>query len=508
MKQFGSLMLAAILGSTLTFVAFQWYGKNRGNVTIEHVEGVPIQNVGYTVNEKGEMVPLDFTGTAEKVTKAVVHIKSTSSGSVATQRPNPNDPWQFFFGPQGPTQRGPSVGTGSGVIINGEGYIVTNNHVVQDADKVEVTLSDNRTLRAEVIGTDPDTDLAVIKVSEKDLPYLSFVNSDQAKVGEWVLAVGNPFNLNSTVTAGIISAKGRNINIINGNRTPQFDQNGQPIVGNNTAIESFIQTDAAINPGNSGGALVNLSGGLLGINTAIASQTGSYVGYGFAVPANIVSKIVEDILAYGAVQRGWLGIQVQAVTSEVAKEFDLAVNEGAYVSSFGDFEDKSAAKEAGILKGDVIVKLDETVIKSNTALIEFIGRKRPGDKVMVTVNRAGKEKVFTVTLKNRAGNVGTVKREERDAVTSLGVELEDLDSKVLKRLELTNGVKVKALTNGRIGRYTDMEAGFIITRIDDKAVNSAKEVNELLKKKKTGDLVTFSGVYENTEHEYIYAIRM
>lgn len=506
MKQFGSLVLAAILGSTLTFVAFQWNGKNNGNVKIEHIEGVPVQNVGYTVNEKGELVPLDFTGTAERVTQAVVHIKSTSAGTVTTQRSNPNDPWQFFFGPQGPAQRGPSVGTGSGVIINAEGYIVTNNHVVADADKVEVTLSDNRTLRAEVIGTDPDTDLAVIKVSEKSLPYLSFVNSDESKVGEWVLAVGNPFNLNSTVTAGIISAKGRNINIINSNRAPQVDQNGQAL--GNTAIESFIQTDAAINPGNSGGALVNLSGGLLGINTAIASQTGSYVGYGFAVPANLVSKVVEDIIAFGTVQRGWLGIQVQGVTSEVAKELDLAVNEGAYVSGFGDFEEKSAAKASGILKGDVIVKLDETTIKSNTALIEYIGRKRPGDKVLVTVNRGGTTKTFTVTLKNREGNVGTVKREESNAVTALGVELEDIDPKVLKRLDLDNGVKVKNLTNGKLGRYTDMEAGFIITRLDDVAVKTAKEVTELLKKKKSGELVTFSGVYENYSREYIYAIRM
>jgi serine protease Do len=506
MKQFGSLVLAAILGSTLTFVGFQWSGKSNGNVKIEHIEGAPIQNVGYTVNEKGDLVPLDFTGTAERVTKAVVHIKSTSTGSKVTQQQNPNDPWQFFFGPQGPAQRGPSVGTGSGVIINAEGYIVTNNHVVADADKVEVTLSDNRTIRADVIGTDPDTDLAVIKISEKNLPYLSFVNSDESKVGEWVLAVGNPFNLNSTVTAGIISAKGRNINIINSNRGQQLDQNGQP--QGSTAIESFIQTDAAINPGNSGGALVNLSGGLLGINTAIASQTGSYVGYGFAVPANLVSKVVEDIIAFGTVQRGWLGIQVQGVTSEVAKELDLAVNEGAYVSSFGDFEEKSAAKAAGIQKGDVIVKLDETQIKSNTALIEYIGRKRPGDKVVVTVNREGKEKVFTVTLKNRAGNVGTVKREEANAVTALGVELEDTDPKVLKRLDLNNGVKVKSLTNGKIGRYTDMEEGFIITRVDDVAVKTAKEVNELLKKKKSGDLVTFSGVYENYSREYIYAIRM
>jgi Do/DeqQ family serine protease len=505
MKQFGSLVLAAILGSSITYFAFQRFGGAPSNVKIEHVQGTPIANVGYTKNENGDLVPLDFTGTAERVTKAVVHIRSTSSARVAQQERS-NDPWQFFFGPQGPVENRPSQSTGSGVIINGDGYIVTNNHVVQDADQVDVTLFDNRTLKAEVVGTDPDTDLAVIKINQKNLEFLSFVNSDNAKVGEWVLAVGNPFNLNSTVTAGIISAKGRNINIIGSNRQPQLDANGQPM--GSTAIESFIQTDAAINPGNSGGALVNLSGGLLGINTAIASQTGSYVGYGFAVPANLVSKIVEDILAYGTVQRGWLGIQVSAVTSEVAKAEDLAVNEGALVNGFGDWEEKSAAKLAGIEKGDVIVKLDETSIKSNTALIEYIGMKRPGDKVIVTVNRDGKEKIFTVILKNRNGNLSTVKRDEKDAVVSLGLELEDLDSKTLNRLELKSGVMVKSLSNGKISRYTDMEKGFIITKVDDVDVKSAKEVNELLKKKKAGDLITFSGVYENFSREYIYALRM
>jgi S1-C subfamily serine protease len=376
---------------------------------------------------------------------------------------------------------------------------------VQNADEVEVTLSDNRTMRADVIGSDPDTDLAVIKIHENNLPFLSFVNSDKAKIGEWVLAVGNPFNLNSTVTAGIISAKGRNINIIGSNR-PRIDENGQPI--GNTAIESFIQTDAAINPGNSGGALVNLSGGLLGINTAIASQTGTYMGYGFAVPANLVSKIVEDILAYGTVQRGWLGIQVSGVNSEIARQEHLAVNEGALVNGFGDFEEKSAAKAAGLIKGDVIVKLDDTPIKSNTALIEYIGMMRPGDKVVVTVNRDGKEKTFNVTLRNRDGNISAVKREEKSAVDKLGINLEDVDAAVLNRLDLKNGVKVKSLLNGKIRRYTDMEEGFIITRVDDVSIKSAKEVNEILKKKKPGDLITFSGVYSDYSREYIYALRM
>ncbi|MBY0436201.1 MAG: Do family serine endopeptidase [Cyclobacteriaceae bacterium] len=501
MQRFVSLVSAAMLGSVLTLGINHWYNKENQPVQIRHIEGAPVSQVAYTVNEKGESVPLDFTGVAEKVTKAVVHIRSTSEGKIASRERNQeSDPFQFFFGPNSPMQRGPSQSSGSGVIINPDGYIVTNNHVVQGSDMVDVTLSDNRTYKAEVVGTDPDTDLAVIRINQKSLPALSFVNSDESKVGEWVLAVGNPFNLNSTVTAGIISAKGRNIGIVG--RETADPQKGS------TAIESFIQTDAAINPGNSGGALVNLNGDLLGINTAIASPTGAYSGYGFAVPANIVSKVVEDLISFGTVQRGWLGIQVGSVSSELAKQEDLAVNEGAYVSGFGDMESKSAAKEAGIEKGDVITKLDNTPIKNSTALIEYIGRKRPGDKVTVTVNRNGKEKVIAVTLKNSEGNVGTVKREEKDAIASLGIELEDVDSKVLKRLELTHGVKVKSLDNGKIARYTDMREGFIITHLDDKAVKTAKEVNDILKRKKAGDLITFSGVYEDYPREYIYALRM
>jgi Do/DeqQ family serine protease len=497
MKQFASLLLAAMVGSAITLGTYTWVEKKEQGVRIEHVTGVPTSQVGFKVNENGEAVGLDFTQTAEKVTPAVVHIRSTAENIVSNNRDS-QDPFQFFFGPQGPMQRGPSQSTGSGVIINADGYIVTNNHVVDGADLVDVTLYDNRTFKAEVIGTDPDTDLAVIKINQKGLPFLPFVNSDATKVGEWVLAVGNPFNLNSTVTAGIISAKGRNIGIIN---------NSNENAAGRTAIESFIQTDAAINPGNSGGALVNLNGGLIGINTAIASTTGAYAGYGFAVPSNIVSKIVEDLLAYGTVQRGWLGISVGSVNSDLVKEYDLEVNEGAYVSGFAE-DGKSAAKDAGIKEGDVVVKLDDTEIKSSTALIEYIGRKRPGDKVSVTVDRKGKKLVIPVTLKNRDGKIGTIKREERETIATLGLNLEDLDAKVLKRLELSNGVRVKELENGKVAKYTDMREGFIITHIDGQAVKSAKEVNDILKKKKAGDTVMFSGVYEDYPREYIYALRM
>ncbi|MBX7124902.1 MAG: Do family serine endopeptidase [Cyclobacteriaceae bacterium] len=499
MKNFGSLLLAAVLGSALTFAVVRYFDPAGSNIKIEHVAGVPARPAAFTLNERGEAVPLDFVGTADKVMNAVVHIKSTQERA-AISRGDENNPFRdFFFTP--PTERGPSVGTGSGVIINEGGYIVTNNHVVQGADIVEVTLHDNRSFKAEVVGVDTDTDIALLKVSEKGLPYLSFVNSDNTRVGEWVLAVGNPFNLNSTVTAGIISAKGRSINIIRSNNQAG-KEGGQPL---NTAIESFIQTDAAINPGNSGGALVDLNGGLIGINTAIASQTGSYVGYGFAVPSNIVSKVVEDLLAYGTVQRGWLGVTVQSVNSELAKEKDLNIVEGAYVATFAD---KSAAKEAGIEEGDVVVRIDNAEIKSSTALIEYIGRKRPGDKVSMTVNRKGKTVVIPVVLKNREGKLGTVKREEADAIASLGMELSDAEAGVLKKLDLKNGVKVKLNEGGKVARYTDMQDGFIITRVDDQPVKSAKEVNELLRKKKPGELTTFSGVYENYPREYIYAIRM
>jgi Do/DeqQ family serine protease len=496
-------MLAAVMGSAITVaITGGWNNENKDGVRIEHVSGVPVSQVGYKVNDKGEVVPLDFTGTAEKVTAAVVHIRSTSNGRVSPRQQQQQDPFEFFFGPRGGQQyrNGPSMSAGSGVIINADGYIVTNNHVVEGADKVDVTLSNNRTYPAEVLGTDPDTDLAVIKINQKNLPSLAFVDSDQTKVGEWVLAVGNPFNLNSTVTAGIISAKGRNIGIINSNSSDQEAQR--------TAIESFIQTDAAINPGNSGGALVNIEGGLVGINTAIASQTGTYNGYGFAVPSNIVSKVVEDIIGYGTVQRGWLGIQVGTVSYDLAKEKDLKVDDGAYVSGFAE-GNTSAAEAAGLKEGDVIVKLDDHDIRTSTALIEYIGRKRPGDKITAVVDRKGKKMTFPITLRNKKGSVEAVKREATEATTaSLGLNLEDLDAQELKELDLSHGVKVKELENGRVAKFTDMKEGFIITSIDNTPVKSAKEANELIKRKKAGETILFAGVYEDYPREYIYALRM
>lgn len=494
MRRIGSMFLAAVLGSVITVATFQWIDDgDEQKVMMNYTSSVPLSKVAYTVDEEGKPVPLDFTVAAEMVMPAVVHIRSTYVGS---QRPQYEIPEAFrdFFGPmlpQGPQQ---SQSAGSGVIINSDGYIVTNNHVVKNADKVEVALYDNRTYTAEVIGTDPDTDLAVIKISEKNLPFLSFVDSNQAKVGEWVLAVGNPFNLNSTVTAGIISAKGRSINILQRN-TEQ----------GSTAIESFIQTDAAINPGNSGGALVNLQGGLLGINTAIASPTGAYSGYGFAVPSNIVSKVVEDLIEYGVVQRGWLGVSITSVNTQLAQEKNLEVRSGAYIQAFAD---NSSAKEAGLKEGDVVVKIDDKPIRSNTSLIEYIGTRRPGDKVNITVNRDGKELTFPVVLKTREGKIGPVKPEDREALTALGMELEEADDELLEDLGVDHGIVVKSLGNGKLARYTDIREGFVITKVNDRPVKSVKEFYEVLKAKEPGELVILSGTYREVPNsEYNYAFR-
>lgn len=494
MRKFSSLFFAAVLGSVCTVASFQFLNDDQEKVKVEYAANVPTSKVAYTVNGEGKAVPLDFTAAAEKVMPAVVHIRSTyENGRAGEEESEEFDPFKEFFGPR--YQPGPAQAGGSGVIINADGYIVTNNHVVKNADEIEVSLVDNRTYKAEVIGTDPDTDLALLKIAEKGLPYLSFVDSDKAKVGEWVLAVGNPFNLNSTVTAGIISAKGRSINILSRN-TEQ-----------NTAIESFIQTDAAINPGNSGGALVDLNGGLLGINTAIASPTGSYSGYGFAVPSDIVSKIVEDLLQFGVVQRGWLGVSIASVNSQLVKQNDLAVREGAFVSGFAD---NSSAKEAGLREGDVVTKIDNFPIRTNSALIEYIGRHRPGDKLDITVNRKGKEVVIPVTLKTREGKTGAVRAEEVKGFASLGMELEEVDAKVLKNLDIENGVRVKELRdNGKLVRMTNIREGFIITSVNDTPVKSVKELNEVLKKKRPGEFVILSGRYENSvRKEYNYAFRM
>lgn len=503
MKKFGLIIIAAILGSALTMGSFKLFEPgSQKEIKIEHISGTPVVGAAYTVNSNGEVVPLEFTGVAKKVMPAVVHIKSTQVQNIKNYNyrnyPDPfrdffgDDIFKHFFGPEyrfespQPGQRGPQtrVGTGSGVIINSEGYIVTNNHVIEKADDIEVILDDNRVFKAKVVGTDPSTDLALLQIKATGLPYLSFVNSDDVEVGEWVLAVGNPFNLNSTVTAGIVSAKGRNINILQ----------------DRSAIESFIQTDAAINPGNSGGALVNLQGGLIGINTAIASPTGAYAGYGFAVPSNIVSKVVEDLLKYGVVQRGYLGIVIRNVDGNLAKEKDLDVTYGVYVDSIST---NSAAGDAGVKVGDVIQKIDGVTVKTTASLLEIIGRHRPGDKVTLNIDRKGKEIDFVVTLRNENGKEKISERNTKEILDILGVELEEIDKKDAKKLDIDAGLQITKLFDGKLKRNTDIEAGFIITKVDGKTVKTIEDFVNYLENKKGG--VMLEGIYEDFPGTYYYA---
>ena len=505
MKKIITLVLSAILGSILS-VSTLWYFGLAGDKTlkIEHITNPSSKGAVFSLNAKGDVVPLDFRGISKKVMPAVVHIRSTQAiGNTPSyeykhqQSPDlfrhffDDDMFDRFFGPRfryenpKPEQRGPrvNIGTGSGVIINEKGYIVTNNHVIASADDIEVTLHDNRTYKATVIGTDPSTDLALIQIKEKNLPTLPIVNSDEVEVGEWVLAVGNPFNLNSTVTAGIVSAKARNINILK----------------DKSAIESFIQTDAVINPGNSGGALVDLQGGLIGINTAIASPTGSYAGYGFAVPSNMVNKVVEDLLKYGVVQRGYLGIMIRGVDGNLAKEKDLNVTEGVYIDSLME---NSAAKDAGIRAGDVILKVNESDVKSAPELQEIIGRHRPGDKVRLKIDRKGREKDLVVTLKNREGKSELVEKEHKEILTILGADFESIDQKTAKKLDIDGGVKVKRLYAGKLKRHTDMKEGFIITKVGGKKIISVDDLIGALEKIDGG--VLLEGVYEDYPGSYYY----
>lgn len=485
--------IIAFLVSVLTFAGFQYFtGNNQQTVRIEHHNALPSQSANYagTTAPSGNSYP-DFTATAEKVVNAVVHIKSTQTMEASNSQRGLPDPFRDFFDDffsprfrdQQPMTPSPQVGTGSGVIISDDGYIVTNNHVIANASDIEVTLQDNRSFKASVIGTDPTTDLALIRIKAEQLPTLAFVNSDEVKIGEWVLAVGNPFSLNSTVTAGIVSAKARNINILR-------DQ---------YAVESFIQTDAAINPGNSGGALVNISGGLIGINTAIASPTGSYSGYGFAVPSNIVNKVIQDLLEYGIVQRGVLGIMIRSVDGNFAKEKSLSVNAGVYVDSIME---NSAAGEAGIASGDVIVGIDQLAVDGTSRLQELVARHRPGDRISILVNRKGKEKTFEVTLKNRSGNTAVVTRDEKPLFDVLGAELQPVEAAIADKLGIDGGVRITRLYPGKLKQQTQVQEGFIITKIDGTKITGVEQVADMLKDKKGG--VLMEGVYEDLPGAYYY----
>lgn len=488
---------AAVIGSAITLGAFTFLNLGPNVVTLQRAADNTV--FARPVTSGAVSVGPDFSDVAAKVTPAVVHIKasygSRSQGEERADRRGQQDPLREFFGmPNGPQffygeppRNQSPESSGSGVIISTDGYIVTNNHVIDNAKEIEVVLSDNRSYKAKVIGTDPSTDLAVIQVKDKGLPALAFGNSDVTKVGQWVLAVGNPFNLTSTVTAGVVSAKGRNIRIIR-------DQ---------AALESFIQTDAAVNPGNSGGALVNLNGDLVGINTAITSNTGTFSGYAFAIPSKLAEKVVEDLIKFGVVQRGFLGIGIRDLDAKKAEELDLDIREGVYVDTVNE---KSAALAAGMKRNDVIIKADGKAIKDVAELQETIGRKRPGEVVPVVVVRGGKQVTLNVTLKSKEGKTEAVKVNSTSVLDQLGLDLADLDAKELKKLGVTAGVKVKKLKPGVILKETDMKEGFVITKLDKKAVTSAKELEELLKTKKEGVLV--EGQYPDYPGRYFYGFGM
>ncbi len=432
----------------------------------------PVQNVSFTGVSEGSLP--DFTKAADMTVHAVVHVK-TFYNSQASYNPFGNSPFDFWGRPR---QSSPQEASGSGVIITDDGYIVTNNHVVENADKVEVTLNDNHTYPARVIGTDPSTDLALLKINEKNLPFIVYGNSDNIKVGEWVLAVGNPFNLNSTVTAGIISAKARNIGIL----PDQYK------------IESFLQTDAAVNPGNSGGALVNTLGELVGINSAIASTTGSYSGYSFAIPVNLVKKVMDDLVEYGSVQRGFIGVSIRDIDNKLMEDKGIQQSTGVYVAGLTE---GGAAESAGIKEGDIILKVGDVNVNTTPQLQEQIGRFRPGDKVSVTIERDGKEKVLNVVLRNKDGDTKLVKNDQ--ALNMLGATFENTTQKEKSSLGIKSGVKVSKLLAGKF-RSAGIKEGFIITSIDKKPINSTDDLEDALKTKQGGVLI--EGVYPNGMRAY------
>jgi Do/DeqQ family serine protease len=444
MKKLLLLLVVSVIGGAITLGTYKLFLEKEQKVVIESTNSQPVfmpTNVSTIKPSSAISQGIDFVEAAEKTVDAVVHVMNTtiSRAPVTIQ--------DLFFG-RG-TQRA-QIGTGSGVIISPDGYIVTNNHVIDGAQSLSVTLNDNRTLSAELVGSDPRTDIALLKIeSDEELPFTRFGDSDQAKVGEWVLAVGNPFNLTSTVTAGIISAKSR-------------DLSGQN-------FQSFIQTDAAVNPGNSGGALVNTNGDLIGINTAITSQTGSYIGYSFAVPSNIARKVIEDIMEFGNVQNGILGVTGGALNSAYAKKLGLEETEGFYID---DVEEKSGASRAGLRSGDIIKKLDEVDISKFADLSGYLSSKRPNDVVNVTVLRRGNQKIVPVKLTKKG----------LEKVEFIGLELRNLSKEAKKKYDLEGGAYVFKTNNYELFKKLGLKNGYIITDINDIPINNIEDIQNFKNK--------------------------
>ena len=471
---FKNIIIAFVFGLAGGFVAFGLTNLIKpNNKVVENNQQIQIENP-YTkyANYYGKITQdgvIDFTTIAPQATDAVVHVKTQYDGDY--------DPlYEFLFGDKF-KELLPMEGTGSVVIISPDGYIITNNHVVDKATELKVVLNDKRSYSAKVIGRDPATDLALLKIDETNLPVLPFGDSDALKIGEWVLAIGNPFNLTSTVTAGIVSAKARSISLLD----RQY------------AIESFIQTDAAVNPGNSGGALINTKGELVGINTAIASSTGAFAGYSFAVPVTIVKKVIADLIEYGTVQRALLGIKATEITQELAEKNNIDNLEGVFIS---ELTADGAAENAGILKGDVILKIDEAVINEVPELLEKIGQYSPGDVISVTVKRNNKIDVYKVTLINQEGGTDKI---ISDRIDMLGATFVKITSNEKTELNIKHGVKITNLNDGKF-KSAGVKTGFIVQFINDTPVYEVDDVEKIINNVRGG--VYIEGVYQNGDVNY------
>ena len=422
-------------------------------------------------------MPSDFVGAAERTVEAVVHVKTTAERVQNYYNPF-ND---LFFGRPSTPQRYEVQGSGSGVILSEDGYIVTNNHVIDRAKDITITLANNDEYKATLVGTDPTTDIALLKIEARELNYVQVANSDNVRLGQWVLAVGNPFNLTSTVTAGIISAKGRDINIIN----------------EQSAIESFLQTDAAVNPGNSGGALVNTAGELVGINTAISSRSGSFEGYSFAVPSNLMLKVVKDLKGFGRVQRAFIGINYNEVTPALASELDLNVNSGVYVANVIA---GGSAYDAGLRLGDVIINLAGKEVRSGAELTEALGQHRPGERLDIVVNRNGQNKKFELLLKNKLGTTEMLTKEE-ELLRSFGAELENLSTSDKRRLGIRNGIRVSEILGGRFEK-AGISKGFVIIKLNNIYIDEVEKFENLARQFNPGDGVLIQGFEPNGKANY------
>ena len=458
MRRTAQLFFVALLAGGVTLGAYKLFFEKEQFTFVAQNETTPFLTTSMPTSPKGAGInEVDFTVAAEKTINAVVHVKNMTV--------SPANPLaEFFYGFKG--GQTPQIGTGSGVIISPDGYIVTNNHVIDKANSLEITLNNNKSYEAEIVGTDPSSDIALLKIEvENPLPYLAFGDSDNAKIGEWVLAVGNPFNLTSTVTAGIVSAKARSIST---NRD-----------------QSFIQTDAAVNPGNSGGALVNTNGDLIGINTAITSQTGSYVGYSFAVPSNIAKKVVDDLLEFGKVQKGILGISALSLDSPQAKEMNIDQVNGVYVASV---EDESGAEEAGLKEGDIIKQVGNIKVSKFSELTGYLSSKRPGDVVEVLVDRGGETKTFEVELKKR----------QTEILPVMGLQVKNLSKEDQKKYKTKKGVKITNVPE----RYRGYELeDKVMILIDDNEIRDVEDAKELFQKITRYGRTSITLLGENGERE-------